>query len=57
MNRYIVEIKEVLTRTIMVNAKNEEEAKRIIEEDYKNEKIILDSNDYEKTEIKVIEKL
>lgn len=57
MNRYIVEIKEVLTRTIMVNAENEEEAKRIIEEDYKNEKIILDSNDYEKTEIKVIEKL
>lgn len=57
MNRYIVEIKEVLTRTIMVNAKNEEEAKEIIEKDYKKEKIILDSNDYEKTEIKVIEKL
>lgn len=57
MNRYIVEIKEVLTRTIMVNAENEEEAKEIIEKDYKNEKIILDSNDYEKTEIKVIEKL
>lgn len=57
MNRYVVEIKEVLKRTILVNAENEEEAKEIIQRDYALEKIVLGSEDYESTDIEVIGKL
>lgn len=57
MNRYVVEIKEVLKRTILVNAETEEEAREIIQRDYALEKIVLGSEDYESTDIEVIGKI
>ena len=54
MNIYKVEIKEILSRVVIVEAENEEDAKRQIENDYRNEDIVLDSGDYEDTQIKVL---
>ena len=54
MNTYKVEIKEILSRVVIVEAENEEDAKSKIENDYKNEEIVLDSGDYEDTQIKVL---
>ncbi|MBR3888663.1 MAG: DpnD/PcfM family protein [Clostridia bacterium] len=51
--KYKIEIKETLSKVIEVEAKDEGEALRKIEERYKNSEIILDSGDYVKTEIQV----
>lgn len=52
MNRFMVEIKETLAKVIEVQAESIEEAISIVDELYKNEKIVLDSNDFIDTEIK-----
>lgn len=57
MNKYIVEIKETLSRTITVNAETEEEARETIQKDYALEKIVLGSEDYESTDIEIIGKI
>lgn len=54
MNIYKVEIKEILSKVVIVEAENEEDAKSKIENDYRNEEIVLDSGDYEDTQIKVL---
>lgn len=47
MKKYLVQVTEVLQRTISVDAKNEEEAIKIINQAYKNCDIVLDSNDFQ----------
>ncbi len=46
MAKYIVEITEILQRQVVVDGKNIEDAERKVREQYKNEDIVLTSNDY-----------
>ena len=46
MNKYRFNIEEVLNREITIEAENLEEATKIINKLYKDEKIILDYNDF-----------
>ena len=55
MKTYAVEITETLQRIVYIDAKSAEEAERNVEERYHNEKIVLDSSDYQDTEIEVAE--
>lgn len=55
MKTYAVVITETLQRTVYIDAKSAEEAERNVEERYRNEEIVLDSSDYQDTEIEVIE--
>ena len=55
MKTYRVEITETLQRIVYIDAKSAEEAKRNVEEQYYDEKIVLDSSDYQDTEIEVVE--
>ena len=55
MKTYAVEITETLQRIVYIDAKSAEEAKRNVEERYHNEEIVLDSSDYQDTEIEVVE--
>lgn len=54
MNIYEVEIKEILSRVVIVKAENEEEAIRKVKDAYREEKIVLDSGDFEDVQIEVI---
>lgn len=47
MKTYSIEIKEVLSRVVEVEATSAEEAKDIVFEQYKKEEIILDDGDYD----------
>lgn len=51
MKTYAVAITETLQRIVYIDAKSAEE----VEERYHNEKIVLDANDYQDTEIEVVE--
>lgn len=51
MSRYAVEVKEILRRTILVEAEDADEALEKIKEAYREELIILDSGDYDDTDI------
>ena len=55
MNTYRVVITETLQRIVYVEATSKEEAERDVEERYYNEKIVLDADDYQDTEIEVVE--
>ena len=55
MKTYRVVVTETLQRIVYIDAKSAEEAKRNVEERYHNEEIVLDSSDYQDTEIEVIE--
>ena len=48
MKTYAVAITETLQRTVYIDAKS-------AEEHYRNEEIVLDSSDYQNTEIEVVE--
>lgn len=52
MRTFDVEIVETLSRTITVEALDEIEARELVEEMYRGEEIILDSNDF--LEVKLI---
>lgn len=52
---YKIEIQETLSRIIDIEAENEEGAIRKVREQYKNQKIVLDSSDYIDTEINIYE--
>ena len=54
MNKYKISIKETLEKRIEINADSETEAIDIVKEKYRNEKIVLDYNDYIDTNIDVI---
>ena len=55
MKTYRVVVTETLQRIVYVDAKSAEDAKRNVEERYHNEEIVLDSSDYQDTEIEVVE--
>ena len=55
MKTYRVVVTETLQRIVYIDAKSAEEAKRNVEEHYRNEDIVLDSSDYQDTEIEVVE--
>lgn len=55
MVTYKIEVKETLSRIIEIEAKSIEEALLKVEEMYKNEEIILDSNDFIDAEILISE--
>ena len=46
MNRYIVEIEEILLREVIIEAGTNEEAEQIARDLYLNEKIILTNDDF-----------
>ena len=55
MPKYKVEITETLSRIVEVEAENKDSAVSKIKDFYRQEKIVLDSNDYLDTEIKIFE--
>ncbi len=54
MKIFKIEIQELLSRSIDIEAENEKDALTRINEKYKNEEIVLDSFDYYETQIKMI---
>lgn len=55
MQKYQVEINETLSRVVEIEAENESDAISKIKDLYRQEKIVLDSDDYLDTEIKIYE--
>ncbi|ALF59847.1 DpnD/PcfM family protein [Psychrobacter urativorans] len=50
-----VEITEILSRVIKVNAKDEQSALSRVQALYQNEEVVLGSEDYRNTEFEVVE--
>lgn len=50
MKKYSIEIKEVLSRIIEVEAQTKEKAIEMVRQMYRNCDVVLDSSDYETTE-------
>lgn len=57
MPTYKIEITETLQRQIEVEASSKEEALKKIKEQYQNQEIVLNENDYVDTEYSYIEKI
>lgn len=55
METFRIEIQEFLSRTIEVEAETKDEAVSKVRQLYRNEEIVLDSDDYVSTEIEVYE--
>ena len=53
MKKYSIEVLEVLSRIVSVDASDEEEAIERVRQMYRKCKIILDDSDYKGTEISV----
>lgn len=53
MTKFRVEITETLSRTIEIEAENEEEAVEMVRQMYRKCDIVLDASDYVETEIGV----
>ena len=51
MSRYAISVKETLKRTVIVEAESLNEAIQRVEDAYEQDKIILDVDDYDETEI------
>lgn len=51
MAQYGISVREILKRTVIVEAENLEEAIQKVEDAYEREKIVLDVDDYDETEI------
>lgn len=45
--KFLVNIKEILTRDVIVEANSSEDAEEMVEELYNKEKIVLDYSDFE----------
>jgi hypothetical protein len=54
MKDYIVKIREVLEREIIVKAESEDDAERIATEMYNEEKVVLDYNDMIENDIETM---
>lgn len=52
--KYLVEIEEVLSRQIEIEANTVNEAISIAEDDYRKEKIVLDASDFIDVDFKII---
>ncbi len=57
MTTYKIEIQELLSRIIEIEAPSAEEAIDKVKEMYRTEEIVLDSDDYVSTEIDEFEKI
>ena len=57
MKKYIVEITETLQKQVEVEANSKEEALRLVKNKYRNEEIILDSENYIETDFDIINEL
>jgi hypothetical protein len=55
METFKIEVQEFLSRIIEIEAKSAEEAISKVREMYRNEEIVLDSDDYVTTEIEIYE--
>ena len=53
MKKYRIEVTEVLSRIIEMDAENEDEAVEMVRQMYRNCDIVLDASDYIETEISV----
>lgn len=47
MKQLVITVKEILKRAIVVNAESEEEAITAVQQKYRDQKIILDSDDFQ----------
>ena len=54
MKKYKFEITEILQKQVEIEADSFDEAYRKLKKSYRNEEIVLDSNDYIDTEFKLI---
>ena len=52
--KYIVEIEEILQRVVEVEAESRDEAWKKVNQQYKDEEIVLDSSDHVDTTITVL---
>ena len=52
--KYIIEIEETLSKRIYITADSEEDALKIIRRQYYNTNVVLDENDFNHVEFKVI---
>lgn len=52
MNTYNIEIEETLQRVVSIEAESKEEAIKIAKEQYRNEEIVLDYNDFQNVDFK-----
>lgn len=57
MKKFTVEVREVLTRLVEVEAEDAELAEAEVRARYKDEEIVLDSDDFDGVEITEISKL
>lgn len=55
METFRIEIKETLSRIIEIEANSEEEAFSLVRNQYHNEVIVLDADDYIDTEFLILE--
>lgn len=55
MKKYFIEINELLSRTILVEAIDEKSAIKIAKGMYKEGEVVLDSQDYLETTIEILE--
>ena len=53
MTKYRIEVTEVLSRIVEIEAENEDDAVEMVRQMYRNCDIVLDASDYEETEISV----
>ena len=53
MKKYRIEVTEVLSRIIEMDAENEDEAVEMVRQMYRNCDLVLDASDYVETEISV----
>ncbi len=57
MKKYLVEITETLQRQIIIEARSYEEAQSKAKQQYDEERIILNENDYIDTEFTVVSRI
>ncbi|HED06245.1 MAG TPA: protein dpnD [Ignavibacteria bacterium] len=55
MKTFEIEIQEILSRIVEIDARSEDEALQKVKEMYQKEEIVLDSSDYLDTEIKELD--
>ena len=53
--KYLVEVTETLQRVIEIEADDERQAREKVEDDWQNEKIVLDASDFVEENIRVIQ--
>ena len=53
MTKYRIEVTEVLSRIVEIEAENEDDAVEMVRQMYRNCELVLDASDYVETEISV----